>query len=119
MRGLAGRFSEGCKSSRSALGSISPLNYGINPKAELDFAACGKGWGFLIVGFLWSVAPRAWGCQTALAGARLCARVFLRAYLALHPHARLCFLSRFPVLYRCIVEIEGVGCSSEKVSRFF
>ena len=53
---------------------------------------------FVIEGFWYPNVPRAWGCETALAGARVCARVFLRAYLALHPHARLCFLLRFPVL---------------------
>jgi hypothetical protein len=33
--------------------------------------------------------PSAWGYQTALAGVRLCERLCLRSYLALHPHARL------------------------------
>ena len=42
--------------------------------------------------------PRAWGCESAQAGVRLCARLFLRAYLALHPHARLCFFGGFVVL---------------------
>ena len=68
--------------------------------------------GFVIGQFWYSIGPRGGGCQTALAGARVRARLFLRAYLALHPHARLCFLLFFPGLYRCFVENEGVGCSA-------
>jgi hypothetical protein len=48
--------------------------------------------------FCLTIVPRAWGCETAQAGLWLCARLFLRAYLALHPHARLCFFGCFVVV---------------------
>ena len=53
--------------------------------------------------------------ETALAGVRLCARGEMRAYLALHPHARLCFLVFFAGLRRCSVENEVVHCSAYNV----
>jgi hypothetical protein len=40
---------------------------------------------FVFDEYLSSVAARAWGCQTALAGVWLCARMNMRAYLALPP----------------------------------
>jgi hypothetical protein len=54
--------------------------------------------GFVIEVNFSSIHPRAWGCQTALAGVRLSARMVFRAYLALHPHARLWFFLGFVVV---------------------
>ena len=66
---------------------------------------------FVIVGFWLLLSPRAGGCQTALAGARLCARMFFRAYLALHPPARLWFFGVFPCFVRCLIASAPVLCS--------
>jgi hypothetical protein len=65
------------------------------------------------------MAARAWGCEFALAGVRLRARVVLRAYLALHPHARLCFFPGFVVIGRFSVEIGKFLCLSLNRSQFF
>jgi hypothetical protein len=64
----------------------------------------------VIEGFCCPLAARAWGYETALAGARVCARGEMRAYLALHPHARLCFLLCLPGLKRRFDENEDVSC---------
>jgi hypothetical protein len=56
--------------------------------------------------FWYSTVPRAWGCETALAGVGLGARWFYRAYLALHPHASLCFFFGFPGFDRFLIEFE-------------
>ena len=53
---------------------------------------------FMIEGFWYPIGPRAWGCHTALAGLWRTARWFYRAYLALHPHARLWFFDCFVVV---------------------
>jgi hypothetical protein len=67
---------------------------------------------FVIEAFWSSMRPRAGGCLTAQADAKQCARMFLRAYLALHPHARLCFLCDFPCFADSLCRIEeilGIG----------
>ena len=56
------------------------------------------------------MAPRAWGCESAQAGAKLCARGVMRAYLAIHSHARFGFLWGLPVLKRRSVENEDGSC---------
>jgi hypothetical protein len=66
--------------------------------------------GFVFDEYLSSMAARAWGCLTAQAGLRLCARLFSRAYLALHPHARLCFFGAFVVIGRFSVVIGKFLC---------
>ena len=71
---------------------------------------------FVIEGFWYSTVPRAWGCETAQAVARVGARLFLRAYLALHPHARLCFFGVFPGFDRYLFENEEVlGLASDRM----
>jgi len=71
---------------------------------------------FMIEGFWYPIGPRAWGCHTALAGLWRTARWFYRAYLALHPHARLWFFGVFPVFERYLIENEEVlGLASDSM----
>ena len=54
------------------------------------------------------MVPRGGGCQTALAGLRLTARCSHRAYLALHPYARLWFFCDFLVFEIFLIGFEEV-----------
>jgi hypothetical protein len=59
------------------------------------------------------------GRLTALAVERLCARVFLRAYLALQLHARLWFFRGFVVIGRFSVVIGIFLCLPLNCSQIF
>ena len=61
----------------------------------------------MIEGYLWSMAPRAWGYETAQPGARVCARGEMRAYLAIDSHARFGFLWGFAGFERHLIENDG------------
>ena len=59
------------------------------------------------------------GWQSAQAGLRVCARGFLRAYLAFHPPAVFGFFGGFPGFERRCVENEEFWCSEEMVVQIF
>jgi hypothetical protein len=100
---------------RAAQGSLTVLELIVSLWAYTPMPHCLHSFctlpAFVNEDFSASKSARAGGCQTALAGARLTARLFDRAYLAFHPHARLCFFGVLLCFVICLIsndEILGV-----------